>query len=184
LRNIGTFDGNVDLTNSAGDTFTNTGTIYGNVQLGNGTNTFDNRHGGRVTGTITGGSGVDTIYLGNDGETVNGGAGHDLIDGGAGADTFAFTSVLAVDTDKIVGFNVAADTIQLDHTEFVGLMAGATPVFSISAAPTSASDHLYYNSKTGWLYYDADGTGPKSSHGFANVGAGLHLTAKDFTVVD
>jgi len=183
IVNRGALDGNVELFDAGGDAFTNTGTIDGNVQLGNGTNTFDNRHGGRVTGTITGGSGADTIYLGSDGETVNGGAGHDVIYGGAGADTFAFTSALAVGTDKIVGFNVAADTIQLDHTEFIGLTAGTTPVFSIGASPTSASDHLYYNSTTGWLYYDADGTGSKPSHGFANVGAGLHLTAKDFTVV-
>jgi len=182
VTNTGTIEGNVDVASLPKSTIVNKGSIEGDVQLGNGPNTF-NGVGGTVTGTITGGSGADTIRLGNDGETVNGGAGHDMIYGGAGADTFDFTSVLAVDTDKIVGFNVAADTIQLDHTEFVGLIAGATPVFSIGAAPTSASDHLYYNSTTGWLYYDADGTGSKPSHGFANVGAGLHLTAKDFTVV-
>jgi Ca2+-binding RTX toxin-like protein len=182
LVNSGVVSGVVSLSNTGGDTITNRGTIDGNVQLGNGTNTF-NGVGGTVTGTITGGSGADTIHLGNDGETVNGGAGHDLIYGGTGADTFAFSSFLASDYDRVVGFNVANDTIELAHADFTKLTAGATPVFSIGTKATSASDHLFYNSTTGWLSYDPDGTGPQASHGFVNLGAGLHLMASNFTVV-
>jgi Ca2+-binding RTX toxin-like protein len=72
-------------------------------------------------------------------------------------------SFRAVEWDRIVGFNVAADTIQLDHSVFTGLTPGATPVFAIASSPTSASDHLFYNSSTGALYYDVDGSGPKMS---------------------
>jgi serralysin len=183
IVNRGALDGNVELFDAGGDAFTNTGTIDGNVQLGNGTNTFDNRHGGRVTGTITGGSGADTIYLGNDGETVNGGLGHDVIYGGAGADTFVFTSDGTANADGIRNINVNNDLIELSHATFAKLTAGQTPVFSIGAAATSASDHLYYNSTGGGLWYDPDGSGSQAAVVIANLGAGLKLTAKDFTVV-
>ncbi len=183
LRNIGTLDGNVDLANSAGDTFTNTGVIYGNVELGNRANTLDNRHGGRVTGTITGGSGADTIYLGNDGETVNGVLAHDVIYGGTGADTFEFTSDGAANADGIRNFNVANDIIELSHATFTKLAVGSTPVFSIGAAATSASDHLYYNSTGGGLWYDPDGSGSQAAIEIANLGPGLKLTASNFGVV-
>jgi Ca2+-binding RTX toxin-like protein len=183
LRNIGTLDGNVDLANSAGDTFTNTGVIYGNVELGNRANTLDNRHGGTVTGTITGGAGADTIHLGNDGETVNGGLGHDVIYGGAGADTFLFTSDGAANADGIRNFNVANDMIELSHATFTKLAAGQTAVFSIGTGATSASDHLYYSSRGGGLWYDPDGSGSQAAIVIANLGPGLHLTASNFGVV-
>jgi Ca2+-binding RTX toxin-like protein len=182
ISNSGKIDGAVKIT-SGGDSFRNTGAIDGNVTFqGSGDNSFNSR-GGTVDGAITGGSGADTIYLGNDGETVNGGAGHDLIYGGAGADTFAFTSFTVADYDHVVGFNVANDKIQLDHTEFTKLTAGVTPVFAIASSATSASDHLFYNSTTGWVSYDPDGNGSQVAHGFVNLGAGLKLTAHNFTVV-
>jgi Ca2+-binding RTX toxin-like protein len=180
--NSGTISGPVATGSAAAFEFANTGTINGNVSLGNGANKFDSRRGA-VNGTIIGGSGVDTIYLGNDGETVNGGAGHDVIYGGTGADTFAFTSFAAADYDRIFGFNVVNDTIQLHHTIFTKLTAGATPTFAIGSVATNASDHLFYNSTTGWLSYDPDGNGAQAAHGFVNLGAGLKLTASNFTVV-
>ncbi len=173
LTNTGALDGAVDLENSGGDTFTNTGEIVGTVQLGGGTNTFDNRHGGTVTGTITGGAGVDTIYLGNDGETVDGGGAHDKIYGGTGADTFVLSSDLGADWEHIYNFGVADDTIELEHSVFTKLKAGATPTFSIASAATSPTDFLYYNSTNGDLYYDTNGnaSGGTRPHRRADCGA-------------
>jgi Ca2+-binding RTX toxin-like protein len=182
IANRGTIDGSVDLADTGGDTITNKGPIEGNVQLGNGKNTF-NGVGGTVTGTITGGAGADTIHLGNDGETVNGGLGHDVIYGGAGADTFEFTSDGAANADGIRDFNVANDIIELSHATFTKLAVGSTPVFSIGTGATSASDHLYYSSTGGGLWYDPDGAGKDAAIEIANLGAGLKLTAKDFTIV-
>jgi Ca2+-binding RTX toxin-like protein len=136
-----------------------------------------------VTGTITGGAGADTIHLGNDGETVNGGLGHDVIYGGAGADTFEFTSDGAANADGIRNFNVANDIIELSHATFTKLTVGQTPVFSIGTAATSASDHLYYNSTGGGLWYDPDGSGSQAAIEIASLAAGLKLTAANFTVV-
>jgi Ca2+-binding RTX toxin-like protein len=180
LDNTGAILGDIALS-GAGGSVVNDGRIVGDVTL-IGDATF-NSSGGKVYGTITGGAGADTIHLGNNGETVNGGAGHDRIYGGTGADAFAFTSFAAADYDRVFGFNVANDTIQLDHTVFTKLTAGVTPVFAIASSATSASDHLFYNSTTGWLSYDPDGNGAQAAHGFVNLGAGLKLTANNFTVV-
>src|SRR5262249_28180880 len=138
VTNAGRMVGAIYMSNG-GDTLRNSGSIEGDIQLGNGTNVF-NGVGGTVDGTITGGSGADTIHLGNDGETVNGGAGHDVIYGGVGADTFAFSSFLATDWDRVGGFNVVNDVIELSHTVFTKLTAGATPAFAIGSSATSASD--------------------------------------------
>jgi hypothetical protein len=78
---------------------------------------------------------------------------------------------------------VSNDTIELTHAAFSKLVAGATPTFSIATAATSASDHLYYNSANGNLYYDADSNGAMAPRLIANLGAGLELTASNFTVV-
>jgi Ca2+-binding RTX toxin-like protein len=185
ITNAGTMTGGVEAFFSAGDeneSFHNTGVLNGGVQLGDGTNLFDGR-GGTVNGTITGGSAADTIHLGNDGETVNGGLGHDVIYGGTGADTFEFTSDGAANADGIRNFNVANDIIELSHATFTKLAVGQAPVFSIGAAATSASDHLYYNSTGGGLWYDPDGSGSQAAIEIANLGAGLKLTVKYFTVV-
>ena len=183
FRNTGSLDGSVYEESGISTTFTNAGAVQGDVTLGNAGNIFNGR-GGSVDGTITGGSSADTIVAGDDGETINGGAGHDKLYAGAGADTFAFTSYSSPDYDHIAKFNVAQDTIQLDSTVFTHLAADTTPVFSIASAPTSATDLLYYNSSTGGLYYDPDGSGTKY-HGYAVavLDKGLALTASNFSVV-
>jgi Ca2+-binding RTX toxin-like protein len=136
-----------------------------------------------VDGVITGGSGVDTIYLGSDGETVDGGGGLDQIYGGTGADTFAFSHDGATNAATIHGFNVANDTIELSHSLFTKLAIGATPTFAISKFATSASDHLFYNTTGGTLWYDSNGNAAGGVVEIANLGAGLKLTASNFTVV-
>jgi Ca2+-binding RTX toxin-like protein len=164
------------------DTMRNSGNVEGDIGFQGGAATFDGR-GGTVSGTITGDTGADTIRLGNDGETVNGGAGRDQLFGGSGADTFEFSSSALADYDFVHGFNVSNDTIELTHSAFAKLVVGVTPTFSIATKATSASDHLYYSNANGNLYYDADGNGATAPHLIAHFGAGLHLTASNFTVV-
>jgi Ca2+-binding RTX toxin-like protein len=160
----------------------NHGRIIGSVLLGDGSGTFDGR-GGTVTGTIYGGKGADTIRLGNDGETADGGGGLDQIYGGLGADTFAFSHDGALNAATIHGFNVANDTIELSHSLFTKLAIGATPTFTISKYAQSASDHLFYNTTGGSLWYDSNGSAAGGAVEIANLGPGLKLTASNFTVV-
>jgi hypothetical protein len=181
VTNKGAIDGDILLTNTGNDIIRNAGSIHGDVGLGGGTNTLDSR-GGAVSGTITGGSGADTIRLGNDGETVNGG-GLDQIYGGSGADTFAFSHDGATNLATIHGFNVSNDTIELSHSVFTRLAIGATPIFAISNYATSDSDHLFYNTTGGSLWYDSNGSAAGGVAEIANLGPGLKLTASSFTVV-
>jgi len=181
IKNLGSLIGDVSLTDTGGDTFVNKGSMEGDVQLGNGANTFNGVRG-TVDGMITGGSGVDIIKAGNDGETIAGGGGHDQLYGGKGADTFVFSSTMKLDIDTVHGFNVVDDTIELSGSDYAALVAGVDPKFSIAAAATSATDHLFYNTKNGELYYDPDGSGAQQAHEIANLGGGLKLTASDFLV--
>ncbi len=180
ITNLGTLEGDVLLANT-GTTLINRGLILGNVQLGGGTNLF-NGVGGEVTGTITGGNGNDTLKAGSDGETLDGGAGINQLYGGVGADTFVYSALGAGDSTSIHGFNAAMDTIQLDSSVFTKLTAGVTPLLSIGAAATSAADHLFYNSASGGLYYDADGSGAGAAQLLGHIGVGLKLTASNFAV--
>jgi Ca2+-binding RTX toxin-like protein len=182
IKNIGSLVGDVALTDVGGDTVVNRGSIDGDVQLGNYTNTFNGVRG-TVHGAITGGTNVDIIRAGNDGETIGGGGGHDQLYGGAGADVFVFASITRGDTDTVHGFNVAGDTIELSSASFTSLIAGESPEFSIGKTATSATDHLYYNAKSGGLFYDSDGTGEHPAFEIAEMAKGLRLTTNDFLVV-
>ena len=96
--------------------------------------------------------------------------------------------------DLITDYNVANDTIRLDHNIF-----GNTPIGTLSAggfhagataaamAATTASQHILYNSATGALFYDADGNGAGAAVQFAtltnaNTNAHAALTNADFII--
>ena len=50
-------------------------------------------------------------------------------------------------------------------------------------AAHDADDRVVYNSATGALFYDADGTGAAAAVRFAILDPGLHLTRADFAIV-
>jgi Ca2+-binding RTX toxin-like protein len=125
--------------------------------------------------------------LGNNGvNVIDGKAGADLLAGLGGHDTFAFSTALGVsNVDTITDFSVVDDTIQLAHTIFTGL--GINHVldlvaFHIGTAAASASQHIIYNSGTGNLYFDDDGSGAHAAQQVAHLAAGLALTNADFFV--
>ncbi|HTU10131.1 MAG TPA: Ig-like domain-containing protein [Allosphingosinicella sp.] len=136
---------------------------------------------------LTGNELANTIY-GNAGNNVlDGKGGNDLLVGLQGADTFAFTTALgANNVDVVFGFEHAIDKIALDDAIFTaigGLGALNANAFVTGTAAADASDRIIYNSLTGQLYYDADGTGAGAAIQFATLSPGLALTASDFTVI-
>jgi Ca2+-binding RTX toxin-like protein len=135
------------------------------------------------------GNSLANLLVGNAGANLlSGAAGNDVLIGGAGRDLFYFNTVpnSTANVDTIADFSVADDTIWLENAVYAALgPAGplAASAFAIGGAAADASDRIVYNSSTGALSYDDDGTGVHGAVIFAKVAAGLALTAADFTVV-
>jgi Ca2+-binding RTX toxin-like protein len=128
------------------------------------------------------------LLIGNAGNnTLAGRLGNDTLIGGDGQDVFVFdTAPSATNRDTIHNFIVADDTIQLNRSVFSALTPGvlAPDAFVTGAAALDANDRIIYNSATGALLYDADGSGAGAAVQFATlVGVVGTLSAADFVVV-
>jgi Ca2+-binding RTX toxin-like protein len=135
----------------------------------------------------TGNSLANTIVGNTGANTLNGGAGLDTLTGGGGADSFVFNTALGSgNIDRITDFSAFADTIRLENAIFTGLAAGtlAATAFrsNTSGNAADASDRIIYESDTGRLYFDRDGTGAAAKVHFATLATGLTLTNADFFV--
>jgi Ca2+-binding RTX toxin-like protein len=137
--------------------------------------------------TIDAGTGDDTIDAGDGANTITGGAGSDNITFGAGADTVVFNSLSGV--DGIAGFDVASDTIQLSKAVFDALStvgAMATAEFEAGAdliGAATAEGRIVYDTTTGDLYYDADGSGAGAAVLIGTVTGAPTLTFDLFTII-
>ena len=162
-------------------------TITGNagVNVLTGTNFADTLNGEAGNDTLNGGLGNDTLY---------GGLGNDNLTGGAGADHFVFNTTLNATTNKdtITDFVSGTDKIELENSVMtaLGLTTGTltTDQFWAGAGVVKghdATDRIVYNTTTGALYYDADGSGSGAAVQFAILGATTHptITYQDFLIV-
>jgi serralysin len=84
LRNLGTVVGDV-LLGDGTDTIVNDGLIRGTIDMGGSNDTYAGLLG-RVTGTVLGGTGFDTLTGGAAADSLDGGVNGDALSGGAGAD--------------------------------------------------------------------------------------------------
>ena len=134
---------------------------------------------GQSHASLTGGAGNDTLI---------GGAGTDTLTGGTGADTFCFNvQPSAAGRDLLKDFVHGLDTLQFDHDVFGSLSAGtlADGQFVTGTGALDADDFIIYNSSTGILYYDIDGSGAASALEIAQIGSTSHpqLLATDIHIV-
>ena len=142
---------------------------------------------------ITGTTGNDTLAGGAGNDSLVGGLGNDTLTGGAGNDFFAFTTPAnsATNFDTITDFS-SGDTLVFSTSVYSGL----GPVGALNAnqfasgiglvAATTAEDRFFYNTSSGILSYDADGSASGSSAvQVVLIGVSNHpaLTATDFLVV-
>jgi Ca2+-binding RTX toxin-like protein len=143
--------------------------------------------GNAGTNLLTGLAGNESLsgLAGND--RLIGGAGNDRLTGGAGKDAFVFNaSPRSENADRIVDFRVADDTILLENAVLrkVGspgrLKADA---FVVGAKAQDAEDRIIYDRGTGWLSYDADGSGAAKAVLLAQLSKGLKMTYADFLVI-
>ena len=151
-----------------------TGTAESDLLIGNGAND-----------TLTGNSGNDLLV---------GGLGLDTLTGGSGNDKFVFNTALgSANIDTVTDFVSGADKILLENsvfTGFAGLSAGqALPsssfVSGASPVATTTSATVLYNTSTGALLYDADGSGSGVAVQFATLGTTTHpvISASDFIIL-
>jgi Ca2+-binding RTX toxin-like protein len=135
------------------------------------------------------GSAFNDILTGNTSNNkLLGGLGMDVLTGGLGQDSFVFDTALSLgNIDTITDFTVADDTAQLAHSVFTALSLGglAADQFKIvgNGNVVDSNDHVLYNSASGALSYDSDGSGAGAAVLVAILGKSLAMTAADFMVV-
>jgi Ca2+-binding RTX toxin-like protein len=145
--------------------------------------------GGAGDDNLSGEAGNDSLFGGLGDDSLLGGAGNDLLDGGVGADNFVFNSALgAANTDTLQFYNSLDDTILLDHAFFsaagtVGTTL-AVSAFTTGGAATNNEHRIIYNSATGAILYDADGSGAGVAVQFALLtGIIGTVTNADFLII-
>lgn len=168
-----------------------------------GSNTFtgglgaDSLSGGDGRDRLIGGDANDVLYGQGDNDRLEGGNGNDMIIGGpgndtligdAGGDRFRFNTALhgSTNVDTIADFSVGEDAIQLSRSIFTALeTTGTLPAsaFRTGTAAADADDRIIYNSGTGEIFHDPDGTGPAAQVRFARVKAGVALTNSSFVAI-
>lgn len=155
------------------------------VALGtSGGNTFDAADG---YGVYYGFGGNDTLNGGDNGNTFIGGAGSDILTLGAGEDKVLFDNLSGIDT--LNGFNPTDDLIQLAKSAMaalgdVGALTDAE--FESGAGLNAAVDsttRIFYNTTSGALFYDADGSGVGAATQLATLTGAPALTLNDLFIV-
>ena len=168
----------------------------------NGSGGDDILYGGLGNDTLNGGTGNDTLYGGIGNDTLNGdggndrligGAGNDILTGGAGADTFVFAAQLnaATNVDTVKDFGNGADKIELNTLFFPDLSstAGSWDLVKGAAASgqapaaTSGKPSLLYNTSSGELFYDMDGSGGVAPVKFAELENKFDLQVSHFVII-
>ncbi len=153
-------------------------TIVGN----SGTNILT---GTALNDVLDGGAGNDTLIGGNGDDTLIGGAGNDILTGGAGADKFVFNASLNAsnNVDTLTDFQPGLDIIQLSSAIFktIGTTTGSLTQSQFWAGAGvikghDTDDRIVYNTTTGALYYDADGSGSGAATQICLLGSNTHPT--------
>lgn len=152
-----------------------------------GSNHADTLSGNTSNNVIFGDGGSDTISGDAGSDVLYGGQGNDQLTGGAGQDSFMFDAALNISTnvDTITDFTVSYDKIRLSEDVFTTAGAAGTldaAAFRAGTAAGDSSDRIIYDSTTGNIYYDADGTGGIAQILFAQVTPGTLLTNADFII--
>ncbi|GBE75901.1 hypothetical protein myaer87_31280 [Microcystis aeruginosa NIES-87] len=146
-----------------------------------------NGTGNTLNNVITGNSG-NNILNGSDGnDTLIGGTGNDTLTGGAGGDQFTFNN-RNEGIDTITDFlSSQGDKITVSAAGFGGGLAAGVSItaaqFVLGTTALNASNRLIYNTITGRLFFDGDGTGTLAAIQIATLSSKPTLTASDILVL-
>ncbi|MGO4574219.1 calcium-binding protein [Microvirga sp. 2TAF3] len=135
---------------------------------------------------LKGNSFANLIEGNNGANIIDGLGGSDTLKGGRGRDTFVFDSGLGKNNiDKILDFRVKDDSFRLSRSvfkEITGREVLGKEAFCIGQKAADSEDRIIYDSRSGKLYYDEDGTGSAKAILFARLAKGLKLTEADFLI--
>ena len=142
---------------------------------------------------LTGNEFAQTI-IGNAGDNrIEGKDGSDTLRGLGGNDTFIFKDrITPTNIDMIADFDVTSDTIAIDNDPFFfsalrwepdGTLRGRFFKANKEGVATDGNDTIIYDTDSGELYYDPDGSGSGRREHFATLSSGLDLKADNFEVI-
>ena len=179
-----------NLTLTGSSAINGTGNALANLMIGNGA--ANSLSGADGRDTLRGGAGNDTLLGGAGNDRLEGRTGNDSLMGGSGNDLFMFLDAPgASGVDRVADFVRGSDEVVLENAVHrnlgtSGAMAAGDARFRAGAGITTgqdSSDRIVYNTSSGQLFYDADGSGAGSSVLIATFAGNPALTATDFTVL-
>ena len=111
-----------------------------------------------------------------------------MLTGSGGSDVFEFTSSLVAGNISTITDFSAADAIRLSSATFntiVGTGALSADQFVANASGTAedANDRIIFETDTGKLFFDSNGSAAGGATQFAKVSSDFDLTASSFSVI-
>ncbi len=177
-----------DHTNNAGGA---TGDRFSSIENLTGSAFDDVLRGNQVANVLEGGAGNDRLMgmAGNDvvrgdsgDDFIDGGPGRDTLTGGSGSDTFYFASIVEAG-DRIADFS-SVDHIALSGEGFslnglpdIQFVSGEVP------QPDTPQATILYETQTGRVLWDNDGTGSSKATLLATLDNAPTLSLHDFLIV-
>jgi uncharacterized delta-60 repeat protein len=137
------------------------------------------------TGVLTGDAAGTTLTGTVTRDSLFGKGGNDSLTGGPQADRFVMDTAPdgATNNDTITDFAPGSDKLVLSEVIYSsvpsGPLAAGSFVSGSSPAAADADDHILYDTTTGAVSYDADGSGPTDAIVFATLSNHPALTAQD-----
>ncbi|MBF0614587.1 MAG: hypothetical protein G8237_09270 [Magnetococcales bacterium] len=133
----------------------------------------DTLRGGEGNDYLSGSTGSDLLYGNAGADRLYGGTGTDTLTGGTGADQFKFTTS-SEGRDTITDFSATqGDKLVFVSKNFGNLLTGTlgTSRFraSSSGLASTTSQRFLFNTSTGLLRYDPDGTGANTAVSLATL---------------
>ena len=159
------------------------GTLLGDIISGDagpnvlkGLDGDDDLNGFEGNDTLIGGPGID--FIAGDG-------GNDKLTGNAGSDGFLFrVAPSAANADRITDFNPEEDIIGLSAAAFPGLTTGKLDAsrLVIGRSATNSNHRVIYDSVTGRVFFDSDGSGTTQAQLIVTIPVNLDLTPPNIEI--
>jgi Ca2+-binding RTX toxin-like protein len=146
---------------------------------------------GDFNDSLTGNGSAQNLTARAGADTLAGAGGLDTLWGGAGPDVFVFREMGGANADRIGDWASGSDKVHLDDAAFaaigaMGNFASNDGRFWSAAGATSghdSNDRVIYNTSTGSLYYDADGSGSGGAQLIATLTGLPGVAASDIMVI-